>query len=241
MKKTCIPALIFLALLLLPFCRTAAATESITLDRQALEEIFIQIQRSTSPWPAEDLVITNFSSTPAMMQVPRGDIGYALLNQNHGRYLGKKSISVRITVAGINQGQVKMEGDLELYGDVVILTRRLARGETVGSEDLTVARHNITTFSQELVASPQEALGQSARTSLQAGTILLSRSLKKPAVVQRGDLVTITAGTKSLQVSTKGEARSQGAEGDMIQVKNINSREIITVRVVEQGLVRVDF
>ncbi|MBU0680922.1 MAG: flagellar basal body P-ring formation chaperone FlgA [Proteobacteria bacterium] len=228
-----------LCLLLLFFCQAAEAS-NLTLDHQELKAIFTDIQLKNSPWPAEDLEITDFSSSPSRITVPMGTIDYELINQNHDKYLGQKSISVLIKVDGVPSSKVKMRGNLELYGNVVLINRRLGRRDIISNDDLSVARRNITMFSHELVTSPKEAVGQIARTTLGPGTVLLKQYLEKQPLVKRGDLVTITARTESVQVSTKGEARSEGAEGDFIQVKNLSSRQIITAQVVDQGLVRVD-
>jgi flagella basal body P-ring formation protein FlgA len=238
MTNRCLPPLVLLLFCI--FC-SGATTQTLTLDRAELEALFTDIQLADSPWPARDLVVSDFSSSPSRLTVPAGRLDHELLTQNHGHYLGQQSIAVLIKVDGEQVGKVRMRGTLELYGDVVILNRRLARRDIISAEDLSVARRNITMFSHELVTSPQEAVGRIAKTSLSPGTVLLSQYLENPPLVQRGDLVTITAGTPSVQVSTKGEARSQGAAGDLIQVRNLSSRQLITAQVVDQGLVRVDF
>lgn len=240
MKKSHLIPLIFIPVLLLFFCQHAGA-DTLTLDHEDLEAIFTDIQLSNSPWPAKDLVISNFSTTPSKVTVPMGTIDYELLSENSAHYLGQKSISVLIKVDGVAKEKVKMRGDLELYGDVVLLSRRLGRRESLSTEDLTVVRRNITMFSHELVTTPAEAIGQRLKTSLGAGTILLKKYLEQQPLVKRGDLVTITASTESVHITTKGEARSQGAEGDIIQVKNLSSRQMITARIIGQGQVQVDF
>lgn len=229
-----------LILILVIFCQGAGATTR-TLDRQELEAIFTDIQLDNTPWPAKDLVVSDFSSSPSRLTVPMGRLDHELLTQQHRDYLGQKSIAVLIKVDGEPVGKVRMRGTLELYGDVVILNRRLGRRDTISAEDLSVSRRNITMFSHELVPSVREAVGCIVKTSLGPGTVLLSQYLEKPPLVQRGDLVTITASSQSVQVSTKGEARSQGAAGDLIQVRNLSSRQLITAQVVDQGLVRVDY
>ncbi len=240
MKKSRLISLLFIPLLLLFFGQHAGA-DTLTLDHDELEAIFTDIQLRNSPWPAGDLVVSNFSSTPSLVTVPMGDIDYELINQNADKYLGQQAISVLIKVDGVAKGKVKMRGDLQLYGDVVLLSRRLGRRDTIKSADLTVMRRNITMFSHELVTSPGEGIGQRLKTSLGAGTILLKQYIEKQPMVERGDLVTITASTGSVHITTKGEARSQGAEGDMIQVKNLSSRQMLTARVIGHGQVRVDF
>lgn len=230
---------ILLVVLIFSLCAPALAGDRI-LDRQKLAAIFTERQLAHSPWPPEDLAIRNFDSAPAQISVPDGSLNFEVINQNPQRFLGRKYLTLLVKVDGETRARVKMWADVELYGNVVLVARRLARHETISAADLSVVRRNITMFGHELVTSPAEAIGQGLKTSLGAGTILLKKHLSPPTLVERGDQVTIQARSKNLQIVTKGEARGQGAAGETIEVKNLRSRQVISARVVDRGLVRVD-
>jgi flagella basal body P-ring formation protein FlgA len=62
----------------------------------------------------------------------------------------------------------------------------------------------------------------------------------QPILVRVGEPVIIEVVSGSIRVEALGRARQSGKLGDMIRVENVDSRKIITARVVEKGIVRLD-
>ncbi len=220
---------------------TASQATDLSLTSDEMAAMFREVVTKDSPWPATDLEIKNFSSIPAQIDLPMGQVSYQILSQDHGGLLGQKNISLLLTIDGQPKAKVKMHGDVHRYGDIIITSRRLPRHTIISPDDLAVARRDLTMFAHDLIPSKEAAIGQRLTTNLRSGAVLFARNLKKMPLIERGDLVTIRASTKNLQVSVQGEARNQGAKDDTVRVKNLMSRKIIIARVVESGLVEVDF
>jgi flagella basal body P-ring formation protein FlgA len=91
-----------------------------------------------------------------------------------------------------------------------------------------------------VIQDTDQAIGKMAKTTIQPGTILYHRHLKKQPLVSRGDHVTILVRHGALRVTAPGEVKNSGAEGDMIKVKNLMSRRVIYARVIHEGLVEAD-
>lgn len=236
MKFTPWLGLLFLVL----FSGTTLAAD-ITLDHDELEVAFQDILLSEVPWERQDLVIDNFTCSPSHLTIPTGVITYTVLNQIHPQYLGSKTLSVMVNVDGIPQQKLKMNGVLNLYGDVVVTTHKLRRNAVITEDDLALSRRKITGYAQQLIPSIADAVGLEVTQTLGPGAILLSRYVKKQPLVHRGDMVTILVASGNLKITAHGEAKGKGAEGDMIKIKNLASRRIISARVVDRGLVEVDF
>ncbi len=232
--------LFFILLWFFAFTSQGLAND-LVLGRAELATIFTEVVTAETPWPIEDLEVNNFSAIPSQVTLPLGKVGYEILSIQPARLLGQKTVSLLITIDGKPQAQVKMHGELARYGNVIISNRRLPRHTIIAPEDLAVARRNLTMFAHDLVQNKDEAIGQRLTTNLRSGAILYSRNLKKTPLVQRGDMVTIQARHNNILVAVKGEARDQGAKGDSVKVKNLMSRRIILARVVESGVVEVDF
>ncbi len=211
------------------------------LDGQYLEEIFAQIVTENAPWPPEDLQIEGFQARPDGLRVPAGEVAYRVLNQVHANHLGKKTLSLAILVDGHEAGRVKMSGDLQLYGDVVCATRQLGRRSVIADEDLKLVRRNISMLGNDLVASPEEAIGMQTTGTIRAGGVLYSHQLEPPILVQRGDLVTILVQSERVRLTVPGEVRNPGALGELVRVKNLMSRKEVFARVESGDTVRVDF
>lgn len=216
------------------------ATE-VTLDHDELEIIFQDLLFAETSWDRNDLAVDGFTSKPSFVTIPAGTITYSILNQIHPQYLGSKTLSVMINVDGVPHQKVKMHGVLNLYDDVVVTNHRLRRNTIISEDDLSLARHKVTGFAHQLIPSISAAVGMKTTKSLGGGAVLLTRYVQKQPLVLRGDLVTILVTSGRLKITAQGEAKSKGAEGDIIKIKNLASRRIITAKVLDHGLVEVEF
>ncbi len=219
----------------------ALATGRQVLERPALEAIFSAVVNEASIWPADELRINGFSAIPERVAVEAGKLTYRLETPPVANRLGRQSIAVMLLVDGREQGRVRLSGDLSRIGEVVCLSDRANRGQILTAEDLSVIRRDIGMLDQARPATLAEAVGKQLRVSLSAGAILYEHLLTAPPLVKRGDQVTIVARNGQIQVAAPGEVRETGAKGDWVKVKNLMSRREIQARVVESGLVEVEF
>jgi len=210
-------------------------------DLAALENIFSEVVLQNSPWPKEDVRITNFSVRPLAMALPVGGFDYRIIQKPNDSRPGKKNVSAAILKDGKEHGQVNMSGDLRLFGTVVNATKRLNRNEIIGSEDVAPRRQDISMLDAGLIQDPKQAVGQKLKVSLPAGAILYTQSIDAPPLVSRGERVTIMAKSQAIQITAPGEARNSGALGEMVRVKNLTSRREIQARVLSPGVVETEF
>jgi len=220
--------------------KTAVAGAGV-LDAGYFNKIFVEVVQKNAPWSATELAVENFSVRPETLAVPAGKLSYVLLDgPSQPTYLGRKGVNLQILVDGKVAGEVRMSGDLQLYGDVVCLKQNLARHAVLSVGDLEVVRRNISSLGPDLISSPQQAIGQRLRSSLRAGGILYSSNLEPPPLVARGDLVTILAESDRFTITVPGEVRGSAAKGEMVKVKNLMSRKEIFARVVSAETVKVE-
>ncbi|HIJ89737.1 MAG: flagellar basal body P-ring formation chaperone FlgA [Desulfobulbaceae bacterium] len=210
-------------------------------DLAALENIFNEVVLKNSPWPREDVKIDNFKVHPLTMTLPGGGFDYRITQSPNDFRPGKKNITAAILKEGAEQGQVKMSGDLRLFGTVVSTTKRLNRNEIISGNDIKAKRRDISMLDSGLIQDPEQAIGQKLKISLPPGSILYAQAIDAPPLVHRGDRVTIMAKSKAIQITAPGEARNSGALGEMVRVKNLMSRREIHARVLDAGIVEAEF
>lgn len=203
--------------------------------------LFQKIVGKHTSFPPRNLEIANFTAEPPTLTVPDGRLGYRLLNQVHGAHLGRKTLLVAILVHGKEYGPIRMDGDLRLYGEVACAAKSMDGNHLLSATDIHTVRRDVTFLGPGVVTDAAAAVGKLLTVSVQPGTVLYTRYLKKPPLVKRGDLVTILARAGGLEVKASGRARDPGAKGDLIRVKNLMSRQIVEARVEKPGLVEVDF
>ncbi|MFA7347669.1 MAG: flagellar basal body P-ring formation chaperone FlgA [Desulfurivibrionaceae bacterium] len=218
------------------------AEESLaTPNLAALEKIFSEVVLQDSPWPKEDVRITNFSVRPLAMALPTDGFDYRITQKPNDTRPGKKQVTAAILQEGKEQGQLKMSGELRLFGTVVNTTKRLSRNDILTSDDIVAKRQDISMLDGGVIQDPKQAVGQKLKISLPAGAILHAQNLDAPPLVNRGEMVTIMAKSKAIQITAPGEARNSGALGETIRVKNLTSRREIHARVLAAGVVEAEF
>jgi flagella basal body P-ring formation protein FlgA len=218
-----------------------AADPIATPDLASLEKIFSEVVLQDSPWPKEDVQITNFNVRPLAMALPAGSFDYRITQKPNDTRPGKKQVTAAILQEGKEQGQLKMSGELRLFGTVVNTTKRLSRNDIITNEDIAAKRQDISMLDAGLIQDPKQAVGQKLKTSLPAGAILYAQNLDAPPLVNRGEMVTIMAKSQAIQITAPGEARNSGALGETIRVKNLTSRREIQARVLSAGVVEAEF
>lgn len=134
----------------------------------------------------------------------------------------------------------RLDGRAEHRVMVPVLGRAIARGDVVRASDL---RLQDVPFSRTLgtptLLENADIIGQAARRSLRAGAPLNPDDLAAPLMVERQDLVTLVYRHGALALTVRARAMDDGAEGQSIDVMNLQSDRIVRGIVAGHGLVHV--
>jgi flagellar basal body P-ring formation protein FlgA len=133
---------------------------------------------------------------------------------------------------------MRYTGSLTETADAIVPVRTIARGEIVRAADLAVERRPKTEVTTEIVGSNGEAVGRAARQALRHGQPMRRSDLVKPELVKRDDNVTLVYEVPGITLMTRGKALEAGAEGDVINVLNIQTKR--TLQGVVTGPGRLD-
>jgi len=89
------------------------------------------------------------------------------------------------------------------------------------------------------VSTLEQVIGMEARVNLFPGRPIRTGDLRQPAIVDRNEIVTIRFENGGLLILTEGRAMDRAAEGELLRVMNLSSRNTITARASAPGLVTV--
>ncbi|MEM7681715.1 MAG: flagellar basal body P-ring formation chaperone FlgA [Planctomycetota bacterium] len=123
--------------------------------------------------------------------------------------------------------------DVQAYRlrSVPMVTGKVARGQVIRSADVAMR-----SVEAPLGIDPAESLsavvGQVAGRPLREGQIVELGDVRSPAVVKRRDAVLVEARVGGLLVQSVGVAMSDGAVGEMIEVRRTDSRDTFYAEVV---------
>jgi flagella basal body P-ring formation protein FlgA len=150
---------------------------------------------------------------------------------------------------GPNAVEVRCEGDkpwslyvpvdIARFAEVVVATRGLARGAVIGADDVTLARRRVNGARPDYLNDAAAAVGRVAARAIAPDQVLGDGNVMLPRLVKRGDQVIIASGGATINVRVKGQALKDGAIGDRVSVRNLNSKRVVEGVVNADGMVVV--
>jgi flagella basal body P-ring formation protein FlgA len=117
-------------------------------------------------------------------------------------------------------------------------TRNFERGEILKPDDVVIERRPKAEAGGDL-ATRDRAVGMQARRQLRAGQPLKLADIGKPDLVLRDQNVTLTYETAGLYLTIRGKAMENGAEGDVVNVLNLQSKRTVSGVVIGREQVAI--
>ncbi len=117
---------------------------------------------------------------------------------------------------------------------VVVAVRAVARGNVITAADVAVQEvSNLPRASERRtpLQSVEPIIGQEAKQTLTAGSIVYSDSVQAPIVVKRGDLITVSSQGSGIRVRTTVRALHDCARGELVQVESLQTKQRFDARV----------
>jgi len=135
---------------------------------------------------------------------------------------------------------VAMVVQVILDRSVLVARRTINQGASIASTDLEMIDLSFNRVDAIGLADAGQAIGQRAKIVIPVGTAIQSDMLEPVPVVRRGQLVTLTSMSGSVQVVTTGKAGADGLLGDVIKVRSVEDRRVeFDARVTGPGQVEI--
>lgn len=152
--------------------------------------------------------------------------------------LGRVSVGVR---CGETHQQVRyLQAQIDVIGSYWVAQHDIERGTLITPDMLVQQSGNLSDLSSQALIDKEEIVGKIAQRQIRSGSAFQNHFLQAPSLVERGERVTVIAQGSSFRVSREGEALESGALGARVRVR-FDTRELVTARVTEPGILVVDF
>jgi flagella basal body P-ring formation protein FlgA len=185
---------------------------TVTLDRPA-RPITVEASATT------DLVVANAAVEP---RSGRFDVTFDIPG----------SIALRRT-------PLRFTGTVVETAPAAVLTRALARGDIIKASDVAIERRPKPEVTAEVIGAVNDAIGLAVRQAARIGQPLRRTDLMKPEMVHRDDNIMLVYEVPGIMLTTRGKAIEAGAEGDIINVLNIQSKRTVQGIVTGPGRVTI--
>lgn len=149
-------------------------------------------------------------------------------------------LQVRLQQAGRALGDYSINLKVQQFRDAWMARTPIERGSNFDPAHLDAQRVDI--LQQRDVVPVDGTEGDlTYATSVSANRLLTWRDLTRRALVRKGQIVEVTAVDGMLSITTKAMAMENGAAGDMVKLRNLESKKDFTALVVAEARTQVRF
>jgi flagella basal body P-ring formation protein FlgA len=175
------------------------------------------------------------------VQAPPGRVGQELVARLRGERTGPLAavVDVDVVVDGQSWRKIPVQFRLIRYQQVLKTTAAVRAGVPLGPENVVVAREAVAQGQAPFLTRIEDAAGLVAARNLSGNQRLTLGDTALPALVRRGDLVTVVMTVGRVKVTARALANEDAPLGGRITLTNAQSRAQIVGVVTAPGLVVV--
>lgn len=148
-------------------------------------------------------------------------------------------VTTKVTCRGSSAWAIYLPVRIDLYAEVAVASRNLARGDVVTQADIELRLMNTAQAGHGFSEDANRLLGMTLKRSLQAGDTVRLSHLEASKVVARGEKVVVEARGNGISVVAEGTALAAGVMGERIRVRNSQSNRVVDAKVIGPGRVEV--
>jgi len=217
----------------------AAATTRTIEEKDVLDALQKEL---TARLGLEGALQLAFAQPWGSVNLPSGaDWNLTITQVPPGKLASTALVSFRILSGGRQVGEWQTIFRAQLWKPVWVATRRLDRGAQIDPSVLNVQSVDVLREKQALVPAETDlSLYEMAQTVSQERP-LAWRDIAARPLVRKGQVVEVVANDGALHISMKALALANAAQGETVLVRNLDSKNNITARVVNANTVQVEF
>ena len=162
--------------------------------------------------------------TPMTDAEPRGLIPFRVILSKEGEIVKKAQISARIS----------------RYEYALVSTGRINRHDVPLADMYTIKKVETTYLTDKALNSPEQLAGCWAKKNIGKDQVITSGLIERIPAIISGKQVSIIFKTNALEITTAGVAMETGYIGDLIRVRNSQSRKVIACTIIDRETVQVN-
>jgi flagella basal body P-ring formation protein FlgA len=186
----------------------------------------------------KDLSVAFDREVPALHVEPSALGDLRAVRTGYDRNTGRFDITFDLSRGSAGQ-RLRLIGTVTEMATVAIPTRAIGRGEIVRTADILIERRPKSAVGPNPFDRLDQVIGYAARRPLNPGQPLRANDLMKPEAVRQNEMVTIIYEVPGIGLSARGKAIESGAEGDVVNVLNLQSKRTVQGTVTGPGRVTI--
>ena len=146
---------------------------------------------------------------------------------------------IRFALITSEGAAMSVSADVTVVAAQVVVRRPVLRGHAVTAADVETVKDRLNGVPITRLPAAGEVIGARALRPLDPGTVVLPSFVAIRRAVEPGDTVTVIALAGPVEVSAMFVAADGGQVGDVIRVRNSETRKYVRGRIVKAGQVEV--
>lgn len=218
----------------------AGASQTLTIKGEVIESRAMEFVADHIPWDPDTTEVTiDYRGKDIVVPAGRVDMNFDLPSRRVR--MGRFPVTVRITVDNILQKRLRLTAHVTHYSPVVKTLRPVNRGEILTERDVAVEIVPSNRVFRNAMTSLDDVVGNQAIRNMGMGRVVTANSLSKPALMNKGDQVTLVAESGPMKITAPGIVREKGFKDSLVQVLNIQTKKTVFGLVMDSKTVKVNF
>ena len=189
---------------------------------------------------SKDIVVTFARDMRAIYVEPSAKGEPRVANIDYDLRSGRFEAAIEIPAGAGKRTAIQLSGRATATVEVATAARTIERGVVLRDADLIMERRARSEVGRDVITSAAQAVGLAPRGGLQPGRPIRTADLMKPDLVQRNETVTLVYEVPGVVLTIRGKAAEGGAEGDVINVLNEQSKRTLQGVVIGPGRVAIN-
>lgn len=182
-------------------------------------------------------VESDIQQIDSRMQLPLCDQPLKVEHRPADRLAGR--LTFKTSCEGNTRWSTHVAGNIRIFDQVVVAATGIPDGTHLSNKDLTLQEQDVSLQHRGYFQSREELIGFMTKRTISAGQIITPLQVDPARLVSKGENVAILAEGSGILIRTSGVALTDGAMGDLIQVRNTKSNKIVEGRIVAPGQIKV--
>lgn len=222
---------------------------SVTVSVESTKITGLEISQKAKEYLLDVLPVTDREATVELVRLP-GDqwipkrrekinLNISLVDTSKDR--GKIELIVTASSNGKRYFKIPVHFNVRVFEYVAVTKRKIARDQRLTKGNVFMARRETTKIRGLAFSSRDDLAGMTAAVSILPYTILTEDMVEMPPTIKQGSVVKLFIKSSGFRIVTKGLAQQTGYTGEVIKVKNLDSKKILYGEIIDSNRVQIIF
>lgn len=134
----------------------------------------------------------------------------------------------------------RITGRLERLVEVPVLSNRFMKGDIIGKDDIEWIEVSQSRLQRTALTDASRLIGMAAKRAISEGKPVSANDIRRPKVVNKGEIVVMVLSTPMMRLTAKGKALESGGTGDTIRISNSQTSTVVEGVITGPGHIRID-